>query len=115
MDSQEGNQTCGRILAAVKIIGDKWSSLIINELVGGPRRFGEIADALGVGPRTLSQRLDAMETEGVVAKQHFNEVPPRVEYSLTKKGRDLVPVLLSMAEWCTKYPAVDAGSDKGVQ
>jgi DNA-binding HxlR family transcriptional regulator len=104
MSMNSESPACSRILAAVKIIGDKWSSLIIQDLIAAPRRFCEIEHALGIGPRTLSQRLGALEQEGVIAKQQFAEVPPRVEYSLTEKGIDLLPILESMAEWASKYP-----------
>jgi DNA-binding HxlR family transcriptional regulator len=107
MNEARETPSCGRITAAVKIIGDKWSSLIVQELIGGPRRFCEIEHTLGIGPRTLSQRLDDMEAEGVVEKKQFPEAPPRVEYSLTPKGEDLLPILHSMADWCTKYPPAE--------
>lgn len=96
---------CGSITAGLKIIGDKWSGLIIRELMTGPRRFTELEQGLHIGPRTLSQRLDALESQGIIVKKQFAEAPPRVEYSLTRKGEDLLPILQSMADWGVKYPA----------
>jgi DNA-binding HxlR family transcriptional regulator len=94
----------GCIAAALNIIGDKWSGLIIRELTAGPRRFGELQTALaGISPRTLSQRLDSLEAEAVISKKTYAEVPPRVEYSLTPKGEDLTPILQSMVAWGNKY------------
>ncbi len=69
-------------------------------------RFSTLEDSLkGISPRTLSQRLDDMELNGLITKQSFAETPPRVEYTLTNKGRELLPVLKSMAEWGNKYHA----------
>ncbi len=96
---------CGNIAAGLKIIGDKWSGFIIRELMSRPCRFSELEQRLQIGPRTLSQRLDDLEEQGILIKQQFAEAPPRVEYSLTKKGEDLLPILQSMATWGTLYPS----------
>lgn len=94
----------GCIACAANILGSKWTALILRDLAVGPRRFKDFEQSLqGISPRTLSQRLDELENEGVVTKQSFAEVPPRVEYTLTKKGQDLLPILKSMATWGTKY------------
>src|SRR6478672_7071036 len=101
--------SCGCIAAALRVVGDKWSGLIVRELTAGPRRFGELQQALpGISPRTLSQRMDMLEASCIVTKKSFAEVPPRVEYSLTDKGEDLVPIIRSMADWGAKYaPQLD--------
>ena len=94
----------GCLERTLKIIGDKWSGLLIREMLNGPRRFSELQRALcGISPRTLSQRLDSMEETGIVSKESFGEVPPRVEYTLTAKGHDLFPILRQMADWGDKY------------
>lgn len=94
----------GCVAAAMEIIGAKWTSLLIKELANGPKRFCEFEEAIPkINPRTLSQRLDDLESHGIVTKERFNEVPPRIEYKLTPKGQDLIPVLRSMAEWGNKY------------
>jgi DNA-binding HxlR family transcriptional regulator len=105
MDAQQESQTCGSIKTCLEIIGDKWTGLIIHDLEAGPRRFTELEQSLHIGPRTLSQRLDSLQAEGVISKKHYAEAPPRVEYTLTKKGEDLLPILQTMAEWAKKYPA----------
>jgi len=88
----------------MEIIGSKWTALILRDLANGPRRFGELEKSVGsINPRTLSQRLDDLEDQGIITKQSFAEVPPRVEYALTQKGTDLVPVLMQMASWGNKY------------
>ncbi|HVS58409.1 MAG TPA: helix-turn-helix domain-containing protein [Candidatus Saccharimonadales bacterium] len=94
----------GCIAAAMEIIGSKWTALILRDLAAGTKRFGELQASVGsINPRTLSQRLDELEKHGIITKKSFNEVPPRCEYSLTKKGLDLVPVLEQMAAWGNKY------------
>jgi DNA-binding HxlR family transcriptional regulator len=97
--------TCESINQALQIIGDKWSGLIIHQLREGPRRFGELEQELHIGPRTLSQRLDSLEERLIISKRVYAEAPPRVEYTLTEKGRDLLPILQSMASWSEKYIA----------
>lgn len=94
----------GCISCAANILGSKWTALILRDLASGSKRFCEFEQSLkGISPRTLSQRLDDLETEGVITKKTFAEVPPRVEYTLTSKGRDLLPILKSMAVWGSKY------------
>lgn len=94
----------GCVAAAMEIIGAKWTSLILKELCSGPKRFCEFEESISkINPRTLSQRLDDLESHGIVTKARFNEVPPRIEYSLTEKGQDLIPVLKAMAAWGNKY------------
>ena len=94
----------GCIASAMQIIGNKWTALILRDLATGPKRFGELEKSVGnINPRTLSQRLDDLEAHGIVTKRSFAEVPPRIEYTLTQKGEDLIPVLHQMAQWGTKY------------
>lgn len=94
----------GCIASAMGIIGNKWTALILRDLHSGPKRFGELEKSLsGISPRTLSQRLDELERCKIITKETFHEVPPRVTYTLTQKGHDLVPVLQQMATWGNKY------------
>ena len=94
----------GCIAAAMRIIGNKWTALILRDLFEGPKRFCELERSVGsINPRTLSQRLDDLEAEGIITKQNFAEVPPRTEYTLTPKGRDLQPILRQMAAWGNKH------------
>lgn len=96
------NKSC--VQATSKILGDKWTPMLLFALADGNRRFCEIQeDAGGVNPRTLSARLDNLEAAGVVERAVYPEVPPRVEYSLTDKGRDLLPVIKSMISWAEKH------------
>lgn len=94
----------GCIAAAMQIIGNKWTALILRDLFTGPKRFCELERSVGsINPRTLSQRLDDLEAKGIVTRESFAEVPPRTEYSLTQKGKDLEPVLRQMAAWGDRY------------
>lgn len=94
----------GCIAGAMEIIGNKWTALILRDLFTGPKRFCELEKSVGkINPRTLSQRLDDLESHGIITKQSFAEVPPRIEYTLTQKGEDLLPILKQMASWGTKY------------
>lgn len=94
----------GCIASAMQIIGNKWTALILRDLFSGPKRFCELEKSVGnINPRTLSQRLDDLEDHGIITRKSFAEVPPRIEYSLTDKGKDLQPILKQMAVWGTKY------------
>ena len=79
------------------IVCGKWTLLLVRELAEGRSRFCELERCLqGISPRTLSLRLRALEEEGIVERQTFPEVPPRVEYALTEKGLALVPIIEGM-------------------
>ena len=84
----------------MEIIQGKWTLLILRDLMGGSRRFGELRRSLtGVSPRTLSVRLRELEAEGILTRKIYAEVPPRVEYRLTGKGAGLKTVIAAMAKW----------------
>jgi DNA-binding HxlR family transcriptional regulator len=90
----------------VKVLGNKWTALILRDLSEGPRRFTELERSLeGISPRSLSQRLEELVQHKIITKKSFSEMPPRVEYTLTEKGRDFIPVLKQMADWGTKHPS----------
>src|SRR6266508_6415643 len=86
------------------IVCGKWTLLLVRDLAEGCSRFCELERSLaGISPRTLSLRLRALEEEGIVERETFPEVPPRVEYALTVKGRALVPIVESMREYGTEW------------
>ncbi len=94
----------GCIAGAMQIIGNKWTALILRDLFSGSKRFCELEKSVGhINPRTLSQRLDDLESRGIISKKSFAEVPPRTEYTLTEKGHDLLPILRQMAAWGKKH------------
>ena len=85
------------MLATARIVSGKWTLLVLRDLAGRPCRFTELERSLtGISPRTLSQRLKTLEDEGIIERRAFAESPPRVEYRLTAKGRDLVPIVDAM-------------------
>jgi DNA-binding HxlR family transcriptional regulator len=92
------------VCRTAEIVCGKWTLLLIKELADGQSRFCELERALeGISPRTLSLRLRALEEEGVVARSTFPEVPPRVEYALTEKGRALVPLIEDMRSYGKRW------------
>ena len=104
-DSEPIEPNIGCIASAMKIIGNKWTALLLRDLATGPKRFTELEKSVdGINPRTLSQRLDELEQFGIVTKENYKQMPPRIEYELTPKGQDLIPILRQMAEWGNKYP-----------
>ncbi|MGE4425994.1 MAG: winged helix-turn-helix transcriptional regulator [Solirubrobacteraceae bacterium] len=86
------------------IVCGKWTLLLVRDLAEGTSRFCELERSLaGISPRTLSLRLRGLEEEGIVARRTFPEVPPRVEYVLTEKGRALLPIIDGMREYGARW------------
>jgi DNA-binding HxlR family transcriptional regulator len=86
------------------VISGKWTILLVRDLAEGRSRFCELERSLaGISPRTLSLRLRALEEEGIVERQTFPEVPPRVEYALTTKGLDLLPIIEDMRAYGLRW------------
>ena len=103
------NDTCP-VCATADIVCGKWTLLIIRDLAEGRSRFCELERSLaGISPRTLSLRLRALEEEGVVERQTFSEVPPRVEYALTEKGRALIPIIEDMRAYGRRWLGAEGG------
>ncbi len=95
------------------IVCGKWTLLVIRDLADGRSRFCELERSLdGISPRTLSLRLRALEEEGIVARRTYPEVPPRVEYALTEKGRALVPIVESMRAYGTAWLGAEDACDE---
>ena len=85
---------------ALDLVGDKWTLLIVRDLTGGPRRFVELQRVLpGISTEQLRSRLNRMVADGLLTRQRYREVPPRVDYELTARSRDLLPVLGALARW----------------
>lgn len=81
-------------------IGGRWKVLVIHHLLNGTRRFGELTKLLGgVSARTLTRQLRELEESGVISRFVHQQIPPKVEYSLTVSGHNLKPILLAMHEW----------------
>jgi DNA-binding HxlR family transcriptional regulator len=81
-------------------VGDRWTLLLVDALMDGPRRFNELADALtGIAPNILTQRLRHLEREHLLLARPYSERPPRFAYELTERGRELAGALRLLAEW----------------
>ena len=88
------------------LIGDKWKVLILRDLLPGTKRFGELKKSIGsVSQKVLTAQLRDMEAKGLVHRQVYAEVPPRVEYSLTDLGKSLRPILDALQAWGEGYHA----------
>ena len=98
--SNQIEETVCPVARTARIISGKWTILIIRDLATGVKRFNQLERSLlGISPKTLSERLRTLEEEGIIIRKTFAEVPPRVEYSLTEKGLDLVSVIESMRNY----------------
>ena len=85
------------------LVGTKWKVLIIRDLLTGTKRFKELQRSVGCSQKVLTDILRELENNGLVSRKVYAEVPPRVEYSMTKLGATLEPVLNAMAKWGTEY------------
>ncbi len=84
-------------------LSDKWKVLIVRELLGGTKRFGELKKSIGsISQKVLTSNLRSMEEDGLLTREVFAEVPPHVEYTLTEKGESLAPVIKAMRAWGKK-------------
>jgi DNA-binding HxlR family transcriptional regulator len=102
---------CCSVAACAEILGAKWTAVLVHDLSEGPRRFSQLEHACsGISPRTLSERLRALEQEGIVERRSYPERPPRVEYELTAKGEALLPIIEAMrrfgGEWLRSSAAL---------
>ena len=100
------------ITHVANLVGDAWTLRIISELMCGSRRFGQLQEGLSkhsssrstnISPKTLSQRLKFMESGGLITRQSYPEIPPRVEYNLTEKGYALLDIIKAMSDFETRY------------
>ena len=99
--------TC-EVETTLKIIGGRWKVLIIRELMMGVKRFGELQRALyGITQKMLTQQLRELEDDGIIHREVYPEIPPKVEYSLTPLGETLKPILDAMHEWGVKFGSGD--------
>ena len=105
MQSERGFPACP-VETTLMLIGDKWKVLILRDLLPGTKRFGALKKSIGsVSQKVLTAQLRDMEEKGLVRRQVYAEVPPRVEYSLTDLGKSLKPILDAMQAWGEDYQA----------
>jgi len=103
---------------ALDLVGDKWTLLIVRDLAAGPRRFVELQRVLpGISTEQLRSRLNRMVADGLLTRQRYREVPPRVDYELTERAQDLLPVVGALARWGYRWawgtPRPDEAIDIG--
>lgn len=100
------------VCRTAEIVCGKWTILLVRDLAEGRTRFCELERSLaGISPRTLSLRLRALEEEGIVERHTFPEVPPRVEYALTEKGRALLPLVDGMRDYGERWLGAECATD----
>ena len=87
----------------IGLIGSKWKILIIRNLLQRPWRFNELQRSLGSSQKSLTEALRSLEKDGIIKREVFPEIPPKVEYSLTALGESMRPILMSMQEWGREY------------
>lgn len=101
-------QVCS-IAKSLEVIGERWSLLIVRDVMTGNRRFGEIQRSLGVARNVLSARLQRLVDEGILERRAYQESPPRHEYFLTEKGLDLWPALIALLAWGDRHSPTPGG------
>ncbi|MBT2683891.1 helix-turn-helix domain-containing protein [Bacillus sp. ISL-37] len=94
---------CPRFEKAMTILSQRWTGLIIYQLLSGPQRFCTIESSVGVSGRVLSERLKDLENEGIVRREVHPETPVRIEYSLTEKGKSLEPLMTEIEKWSQSW------------
>ncbi|MGF2614715.1 helix-turn-helix transcriptional regulator [Rossellomorea vietnamensis] len=90
---------CPRFEKAMGILSQRWTGIIVYQLLSGPQRFSAISSSTGVSNRVLSERLKDLENEGIVKREVYPETPVRIEYSLTEKGLALEPLIRDIEKW----------------
>ena len=92
------------VARTLDILGDRWTMLVLRDIVRGVSKFSEMLESLGgISPNLLADRLKRLEQQGIVERVFYSDHPPRAEYCLTEKGNELGPVLQAMAEWGITY------------
>lgn len=90
---------CPRFEKAMGLLSQRWTGLMIYQLLTGPQRFCSLETSIGISGRVLSERLKDLEMEGIVNREVFPETPVRIEYTLTDKGRSLAPLMKEIEKW----------------
>jgi len=92
------------VAKTLEVVGDRWTLLLVRDLLAGPRRFHDFQAGLpGIAPNILSDRLKLMEDRGLVRRRFYSDRPPRAEYELTAKGRELDVVIGALAAWGSRH------------
>ncbi|GFP78097.1 helix-turn-helix transcriptional regulator [Clostridium sp. YIM B02505] len=97
-------QLCPKFEAAFSLLGKRWSGLIIRTLLSGPKRFSDISETIpNMSARMLTERFKELEKEGIIKRTVYPEIPVRIEYELTDKGRDLETAMDEIQKWAEKW------------
>jgi DNA-binding HxlR family transcriptional regulator len=102
------NQTCS-VAATLDVVGERWSLLIVRNVMLGLRRFEEMQQNLGIARNVLQSRLSGLVEQGVLERRAYRERPARYEYRLTDKGLDLWPTIVALMQWGDRHAAAPAG------
>lgn len=92
-------ELCPKLEAAMQLIGKRWMGLIIHRLLDGPQRFSEMESSLPISGKLLSERLKELEKWGIVVRNVYPEVPVRIEYELTERGKKMEPIITAIQHW----------------
>jgi len=101
-------ELCPRFEKAVSILSQRWTALILYQLMSGPQRFCTMTEKLGVSGKTLTERLKDLEQRGFVVREVYPETPVRIEYSLTEKGKSLTPIMKEIEKWSKEWIELDS-------
>ncbi|MCI0344284.1 MAG: helix-turn-helix transcriptional regulator [Chloroflexi bacterium] len=109
--SRTSESTSSPLGAALERVGDRWSLLVVEALLDGPRRYNDLLESLAsIAPNILADRLRRLERERLVVARPYSERPPRMDYSLTADGRDLASALRLLADWGARRAVARAGA-----
>jgi len=99
---------CPRFEKAITLLSQRWTALVIYQLLNGPQRFGTIQSSIAISGRVLSERLKDLEQQGIVKRDVIPETPVRIEYSLTDKGISLEPILKEIENWSQSWMEIES-------
>jgi len=102
---------CPRFEKAMSMLSQRWTGLVIYQLLTGPKRFCTLESSMGISGRVLSERLKDLENQGIVKREVYPETPVRIEYSLTDKGLALEPLMKEIEKWSQDWIEVEGKSD----
>lgn len=98
---------CPRFEKAMSLLSQRWTGLVIYQLLNGPQRFCAMESSIGVSGRVLSERLKELENTGIVKREVYPETPVRIEYSLTEKGLALEPIMENIEKWSQDWIEIE--------
>lgn len=105
-------EICPKFEKAISLLSQRWTALVIYQLLLGPQRFNEILSSIGISGKVLSDRLKELEHQGVVKREVIPETPVIIEYSLTEKGRSMEPILRTIENWSQTWVKEQADSSE---